>query len=216
MTDELKDISLDVGHRRVGHLMPQDGISVARTRKHRVATDCDHKFNIATNLLDCDFMADPPTKMGWRHESGLDTRGLAVSGCNLRPTLTKGHRLGRQFLHKTRLGDRGLNMAIAFRAPPEDCMHHRHHGSHYCSHDYQKVLQRYGFNVSMSGKGKCHDTAVVETFFKTIKAELFWRRSWGTRRQAEMQSSNTPTASSIRDADTQLWAGKAPSQLIGK
>jgi len=32
----------------------------------------------------------------------------------------------------------------------------------------------------------CACRAVVETFFKTIKAELIWRRSWGTRRQAEM------------------------------
>ena len=37
----------------------------------------------------------------------------------------------------------------------------------------------------MSGKGNCHDTAAVETFFKTIKAELIWRRSWKTHRQAE-------------------------------
>ncbi len=28
--------------------------------------------------------------------------------------------------------------------------------------------------------------AIVETFFKSIKAELIWRRSWETRRQAEM------------------------------
>jgi transposase InsO family protein len=28
-------------------------------------------------------------------------------------------------------------------------------------------------------------TAVDETFFKTIKAELVWRRIWETRRQAE-------------------------------
>ncbi len=27
--------------------------------------------------------------------------------------------------------------------------------------------------------------AIVETFFKTIKAELVWRRTWETRRQAE-------------------------------
>ncbi len=38
----------------------------------------------------------------------------------------------------------------------------------------------------MSGKGNCYDNAAVETFFKTIKAELIWRRSWETRRQAEM------------------------------
>ncbi|CUH79098.1 putative transposase OrfB [Tritonibacter multivorans] len=42
------------------------------------------------------------------------------------------------------------------------------------------------FKVSMSGKGNCSDTAAVEAFFKTIKAELVWRRSWKTRRQAEM------------------------------
>jgi putative transposase len=38
---------------------------------------------------------------------------------------------------------------------------------------------------SMSGKGNCYDNASIETFFKTIKAELFWRQSWTTRRQAE-------------------------------
>jgi transposase InsO family protein len=38
----------------------------------------------------------------------------------------------------------------------------------------------------MSGKGNCYDNAAVETFFKTIKAELIWRHPWETRRQAEM------------------------------
>jgi len=38
----------------------------------------------------------------------------------------------------------------------------------------------------MSGKSNCHPNAAVETFFKTTKAELIWRRSWETRRQAEM------------------------------
>ncbi len=38
----------------------------------------------------------------------------------------------------------------------------------------------------MSGKGNCYDNAVVETFFKTIKAELIWRRTLHTRRQAEI------------------------------
>ena len=36
MTEELKEIGLDVGHRRVGRLMRQNGISVVRTRKHKV------------------------------------------------------------------------------------------------------------------------------------------------------------------------------------
>ncbi len=41
-----------------------------------------------------------------------------------------------------------------------------------------------GFKVSMRGKGNCYDNTTVETFFKTIKAELIWPRSWETRRQA--------------------------------
>ena len=38
ITEELKEIGLNVGHRRVGRLMRQNGISVVRTRKHKVTT----------------------------------------------------------------------------------------------------------------------------------------------------------------------------------
>ncbi len=37
----------------------------------------------------------------------------------------------------------------------------------------------------MGGKGNCYDNSAVESFFKTIKAELIWLRTWETRRQAE-------------------------------
>jgi putative transposase len=74
---------------------------------------------------------------------------------------------------------------IALRSPPRGRIFHSDRGSQYCSHDYQKILREHGFRASMSGKGNCHDTGAVETFFKTITAELIWRRSWETRRQAE-------------------------------
>jgi transposase InsO family protein len=74
---------------------------------------------------------------------------------------------------------------VRLRNPPEGCIFHSDRGSQYCAYDYQKKLQAYGLRPSMSGKGNCYDTASVETFFKTIKAELIWRQSWPTRRQAE-------------------------------
>jgi transposase InsO family protein len=37
----------------------------------------------------------------------------------------------------------------------------------------------------MSGKGNCYDNSMVETFFKSLKAELIWRYRRETRRQAE-------------------------------
>ena len=38
MTEELKELGLNVGHRRVGRLIRQNGISVVRTRKHKATT----------------------------------------------------------------------------------------------------------------------------------------------------------------------------------
>lgn len=38
----------------------------------------------------------------------------------------------------------------------------------------------------MSGKGHCWDNAMTGTFFKTIKTELLWQRSWRTRRDTEI------------------------------
>ena len=80
---------------------------------------------------------------------------------------------------------RALNNAVALRQPPTGCIHHTDRGSQYCSNDYQKLLTKHGFEVSMSGKGNCYDNSMVETFFKSIKAEMIWRNRWETRRQAE-------------------------------
>jgi putative transposase len=187
MTEELKEIGLNVGHRRVGRLMRQNGISVIRTRKHKATTDSNHKFNIAANLLDHDFSADKPnqkwagdisyvwTREGWLYLAViLDLHSRRVIGWAVSNRM------------KCDLAIRALKMAFAFWQPPKGCIHHTDRGSQYCSHDYQKILRQNGFNVSMSGKGNCYDDAAVETFFKTIKAELIWRRSWETRRHAEI------------------------------
>ncbi len=84
------------------------------------------------------------------------------------------------------LAIRALKLAVNLRQPPPDCIHHTDRGSQYRSHDYQKILRRQGFKVSMSGKGNCYDNSAVATFFKTLKAELIWRHRRETRRQAEI------------------------------
>jgi putative transposase len=187
MTEELKEIGLEVGHRRVGRLMRQNGISVVRTHKHKVTTDSNHKFNIAPNLLKQIFAADRPnqkwvvdisyiwTREGWLYLAVvLDLYSRRVIGW------AESNRMKRN------LAIRALNMAIALRRQPRGCIHHYDRGSQYCSHDYQKLLRLHGFKVSMSGKGNCYDNAAMETFFKTIKAELIWRHSWQTRRAVEI------------------------------
>jgi len=187
MTEELKEIGLSVGHRRVGRLMRQNGFRVVRTRKYKVTTDSNHRFNIAPNVLDRNFMAQAPnqkwagdisyiwTAEGWLYLAVMiDLHSRRVIGWAV------SNRLKRD------LAIRALDMAMRLRRPPPGCIHHTDRGSQYCSHDYQKRLRQHGFKVSMSGKGNCYDNAAVETFFKTVKAELIWRHKWRTRRQAEM------------------------------
>jgi putative transposase len=86
---------------------------------------------------------------------------------------------------KKDLAIQALDKAVRFRNPPKGCIFHGDRDSQYCSYDYQALLQKYKLTPSMSGEGNCYDDASVETFFKTIKAELIWRRSWPTRRPAE-------------------------------
>ena len=187
MTEELKELGLNVGHRRVGRLMRENGIAVKRNRKFKATTDSNHCFNIAPNLLNRDFSAVRPnqkwagdisyvwTREGWLYLAViLDLHSRRVIGWAV------SNRMKRD------LAIRALNMAIALRQPPKGCIHHTDRGSQYCSHDYQKLLRQHGFRVSMSGTGNCYDNAAVETFFKTIKAELLWQHSWPTRRAAEM------------------------------
>jgi len=187
MTEELKELGFDVGHRRVGRIMRQNSILVVRTHKHRVTTDSNHKFNIAPNLLSRNFSADQPnekwvvdisyiwTREGWLYLAVvLDLYSRRVIGWAV------SNRMKRD------LAIRALEMAVALRKPSKGCIHHSDRGSQYCSQDYQKLLRKHGFKASMSGKGNCYDNAAMETFFKTIKAELIWRHSWQTRRDAEV------------------------------
>ena len=62
MTQELKELGLHVGHRRVGRLMRQNGLRVVRTRKYKATTNSNRKFNIAPNWLGWDFTADRPNQ----------------------------------------------------------------------------------------------------------------------------------------------------------
>ena len=47
MTEELQDMGLKVGRRRIGRLMRENDIKIVRTQKYKVTTDSNHAFNIA-------------------------------------------------------------------------------------------------------------------------------------------------------------------------
>jgi putative transposase len=51
-------------------------------------------------------------------------------------------------------------------------MHHSDQGCTYASEDYQEILRDHGITCSMSRRGNCHDNAVMESWFSTLKFEL--------------------------------------------
>ena len=125
MTEELQEQGLEVGHRRVGRLMQQNGIKVVRTHKYKATTDSAHNFNIAPNLLDQDFAATAPNQKWagdisyiWTHQGWLY---LAVV-IDLYSRRVVGWAVSNRL--KKDLAIRALEMAVNLRQPPEGCIHH--------------------------------------------------------------------------------------------
>lgn len=151
MTEELKELGLNVGHRHVGRLMRENGIRVERSKKYKVMTDSNHAFNIAPNLLNRDFSADQPNQKWAGDISYVSTREgwlYLVVILDLHSRCVIGWAVSNRM--KRDLAIRALKMAIALRQPPKGCIHHTDRGSQYCSHDYQKILRQHEFQVSLS------------------------------------------------------------------
>jgi putative transposase len=56
--------------------------------------------------------------------------------------------------------------------PATGLLHHSAQGCTYASDDYQRVLDAHGITCSMRRRGNCHDNAVMEAFFSSLKSEL--------------------------------------------
>ena len=185
MTRDLQDDGLAIGRRRVARLMRDNGLRARQKRRFKRTTDSLHSFPVAPNLLDQDFTASGPnekrgadisyvwTKEGWLYLAVvIDLFARRVVGWASSDRLRKELPLA------------ALRRALLMRRPPKGLIHHSDRGSQYCSIDYQAELKKHGVLISMSGKGNCFDNSMVETFFKTLKAELVWRTVFQSRAEA--------------------------------
>ena len=189
---ELLDEGIEVGRDRVARLMRANGLFPLRKQRFKKTTDSDtdsdHDKAIALNLLEQDFTATEPNQKWVADISYIWTsEGWIYLACvmDLYSRRVVGWAVDKRM--KMDLPLRALKQAIALRQPAEGIIHHCDRGSQYCSDAYQQLLEKHGFQVSMSGKGNCYDNAAMESFFKTIKAELIWRTIFMTREQAKRE-----------------------------
>jgi len=80
-----------------------------------------------------------------------------------------------------------LDMAISRRPTQNAVLVHSDQGSQYTANAYHEQLNAHGFISSMSRKGECHDNAVVESFFHSLKTELIYNKVYKSRAEAKHQ-----------------------------
>jgi putative transposase len=65
-------------------------------------------------------------------------------------------------------------------------MLHSDQGGAFLSYAYQELLAEHGMVMSTSRSGNCLDNAVAESFFKTLKTEMYYRKSFTTQEDARI------------------------------
>ena len=69
-------------------------------------------------------------------------------------------------------------MALLRKNPLPGCLFHSDQGIEYAAHNYRDILSTAEMRRSMSRKGNPLDNAMVESFFHTLKAELFHQQNF--------------------------------------
>ncbi len=173
-----------VGRGRVARIMRQNGIRGKQQRRYKVTTDSNHHLPVARNVLKRRFDVTAPNRVwtgdityildadGWFYLAVLhDLFARKIVGWNTSDRLD------------VELPLKALLMACRLRQPAPGCLHHSDRGSQYASREYVSVLEQHGFRRSMSRRGDCLDNAVTESFFATLKLELFEGRPRTRRKE---------------------------------
>ena len=185
---DLADHGVKVGVHRIKRIRKELGLACRQKRRFKATTNSRHDLPVAHNLLDRQFAVAKPnlawvaditylaTDEGWLYLAGLkDLFDGELVGYAL------GERMTQDLVMKA------LFRAVAKRRPGKGLLHHSDRGGQYCAHEYQKLLRRFGMQVSMSRKGDCWDNAPMESCWGSLKTELIHPCRFATREQARRQ-----------------------------
>jgi putative transposase len=132
--------------------------------------------------LEQDFSAEPPNQKWVCYTTCLGTGDgwlyLAVV-LDLFSRMVVGWAMDKRM--KADLVCDALQMALWRRHMPKGVVVHSDRGGRYCSRKHQALLKKHQLGCSTSGKGNCHDNAVAESFFHTLKVELIHGERFASR-----------------------------------
>ena len=188
LQSDLADHGVKATVYRVKRLRSKLGLRCKQKQRFKATTNSKHSLPLAPNVLDRQFaVAAPnqawvtditylPTDEGWLYLAGIkDLFNGALVGYAMSERMTK------------ELVMQALFRAVAAKRPAKGLIHHSDRGSQYCAHAYQNLLQQFGMQASMSGKGDCWDNAPMESFWGLLKNELVHHRRFTTRAEAKRE-----------------------------
>jgi len=176
---------MPVSKHRVAKRMQQQGLVAKAGRKFKATTNSKHNLPVAENLLEQNFYAAKPNQKWVSDITYIETREgwlyLAVV-MDLHSRLVVGWSMSDR-MSKTLVMD-ALKMALWRRKMPRNVIVHSDRGSQYCSHAYQRLLQKHALVCSMSKKGDCYDNAAMESWNHSLKVESIHGEHFATRAEA--------------------------------
>jgi len=171
---DLVEQGIQVSPKRVARLMQEDGLKARARKRFKMTTMSDHDQPVAANLLDRQFDAQAPNQrwVGDTTELLIGTSGKLYLAAilDLYSRFIVGWSVSA--VNDRHLTIKALEMALKRRCPDAGLLHHSDQGCTYASEDYRAVLETHGITCSMSRRGNCHDNAVMDSFFSTLKSEL--------------------------------------------
>jgi len=149
---DLAEHGIKIGICRIRRIRNKLGIRCKQVKKFKATTDSKHNLPVAGNLLGQHFSVSAPnqvwvsdvtyipTEEGWLYcAAHKDLYSGEIVGYALGPRIT------------TNLVKQSLLSAVAARRPPMGLIHHSDRGGQYCSHEYRKLLERFGMKASNFG-----------------------------------------------------------------
>jgi putative transposase len=175
-----------INRKTVARIMREQNIRSKTHRRFKVrTTDSNHAHPTAANVLDRHFKAPAPntawlcdityipTDEGFLYLAGvMDLFSRRIVGWSMADHL------------RVELVTSALTMAINQRDPQPGLIHHSDRGVQYCCGEYRELIESWGMVSSMSRVGDCYDNAPKESFWATLKKELFDEKKFATHVQA--------------------------------
>ena len=184
--NQLARLGERVSHKRVHRLMQAAGLQCRRRRRRSRSSPQEEQATTLTDLVQRDFTAESPdekwvgditylpTDEGWTYlATVLDCYSRKIVGWRLDTHL------------RTELVTDALGDAIA-RRDPDNTIFHSDRGCQYTSYAFREFCRDNNIRPSVGATGICFDNSVAESFFATLKGELFHGRSWSTINELRM------------------------------